>query len=162
MLDARHPDHVEQLGHAPRDRGLVHPAMLAQRVADVAEPGERVEQRAALEDHRDLFADVGHRVLAEVVEAPAFDDHLAAVGPLEPVEMPQHDALALAAAAEHDEGLAFEYFEVDAPQHGFAGEALAELPHLDKSFSSLIQRQSCIRFRSIEKTWSKRNPKSAP
>src|SRR5208283_5126429 len=134
-------------------------AMFAQRVADVAEHGEGVEQRAALEDHRDFFADVGHRVLAQVVEATAFDDHVAAVGPLEAIEMPQHDALAFAAAAEHDQGLAFEDLEIDALQYGLAGEALAELPHFDKSFSLLLQRQSCIRFRSIEKTWSKRNPK---
>src|ERR1700735_3489463 len=162
MLDARHPDHVEQLGHAPRDSSLVHPAVLAQWVADVAEYGEGVEQRAALEHHRNLLADVGHRVLAQVVQTPPFDDHLAAVGPLEPIEMPQHDALALAAAAEHDQRLAFEYLEIDALQNRLAGKALAELTHLDKSFSSLLQYQSRICFRSIEKTLSKRNPKSAP
>src|ERR1019366_1425231 len=120
---------------------LVHVAVLAQRIAHIVEHGERIEQRAALEDHPDLLADIGHRVLAEVVQPLALDDHLATVGALQPVEMPQHDALALAAAAEHDQSLAFEDVEIDSLQYRLSGERLSEPAGPDEAFSCVVGHQ---------------------
>src|ERR1700732_1805507 len=131
-LGALQIDHPEQLGHALAHLAFAERTVLAQRVADIAVHGLRVEQRAELKDHANLFSHLEQLVFIEPLERAPINPDLAAIGFDQAVQVAQDHALALAAAAQHDQRLARADIEIDALQNGFAVEALAQSAHADE------------------------------
>ena len=73
------PDEAEHFFDAAVDFLQRHVGFLVQLVADVFANGERVEERALLEDHPQIRADGHQLVLAELIDALAVDPHHAGV-----------------------------------------------------------------------------------
>src|SRR5579872_480388 len=80
-------DHLEDFVHAPPDARLIALAVLANRIADVAEYAQRIEQCAELEYHRDVAPHWKQFIFGKRVEPLATDQYFARIRTLEPVDV---------------------------------------------------------------------------
>src|SRR5262249_12301055 len=127
-------------------------AVLAERIGDVLADGERVEERALLEEHRHLPAHRHERVLVERAERDAVDLDLARVRPQEGVHVLQEHALARAAPAEHDERLSREHVERQTAQHRLRAEGLLEGAAADVRLGAHVSKKALVRKKSDTST----------
>src|SRR5207244_2830644 len=106
--------------------GTRHAAPLDQAEGDVFPDPQRIEQRAALEQH----AEFAHQRLARLAPQPdrllAIDANRAAIGPHQPEDSLDQHRFADPRAADHDEALARRNGEVDAVEHALAAERFLE------------------------------------
>ena len=100
LLGALQAHQLELLAHRGADLAPALPGVLAQREGDVVEHRHRIEQRAALEEHRHPPPQRRQLLLVERVDLDAVEHDAAGVGRLEAVEQAQEHALAGARAAE--------------------------------------------------------------
>ena len=105
--------------------------MLAQRVGDVLEDGERVEERGALEHEARAAPQRQHRLLAHALDPRAEEQHFPGVRPDESVGDAQEHGLARAAAAHDGERGALVEGDAHAAQHLVVLERLPHVPQLD-------------------------------
>ena len=91
--------------------------LFVQPVADVLGHGQRIEQRALLEQHADVAADAQKLALGHVVHSLAVHENRAAVGPEESEHKLQHDGFSRAARAEQHAHAPLRHAEADVAQH---------------------------------------------
>ena len=137
--------------------GIGMPAFLVELVADVFAHGERIEQRALLEDHPEVGADAHHVALRQLVHALAVHPDHAAVGVQQPGDDLQNRRLPGAARAEDDLGVAGDQREADVLQHHFLVERQAHLieqHHRRTRFAQDLRRRRgrcCLRH--VSTSW---------
>ena len=100
------PDEPQHLLDALPDLVERHVALLVELVADVLGHGQRVEQRAFLEHHAEVGADLHQLALAHPIDALAVDPDDAGVRPQQPEHQLEDRRLPGAARAEKDLGVA--------------------------------------------------------
>jgi hypothetical protein len=113
-----------------------------QRKGDVVENGHRVEERAFLERHPELLADLGALAVGKGPEVTAVHENPAGVRSDQPDQVLQENALAGAGRPDDDERLAFGDRQVDAVEHRLPVERLAEV--LDPDLGVAARRGSSV------------------
>src|SRR5213594_1339476 len=98
---------------------------------DVLGHGHGVEQRAVLEYVADLGAQLGELLALELRHVQPVHDHVAPVGPQQPVDHLQGDALPHPGGAEQRHRLAVLHLERNAVQHHVLEEPLVDVEQLD-------------------------------
>jgi len=151
LLRLLETDHREHLRHPRRNRFLVEHPMLAERKRDVVADGERVEERALLEEHAHATSHWNERILVEGLEPRTLDLDAAIVGSEEAVQVLQEHALAATATAHQDERLAFGHLEIHAAQHRLRTERLLHALTANDGRrhvlrKSLVRKKSAIRM----------------
>src|SRR6266851_3498005 len=148
--------HLGRQVHEPQ--ALEHPVIAEGRVViallvgdaepDVLGHAHRVEQRAVLEHVADLGAQGGQLLAPQLRHVQPVHGHVARVGPQQPVDHFQGDALPHAGRPEQREGLAVLHLERHAVQHHVLEEALVDVDQLDHfaTSRSFVVRASSIRI----------------
>ncbi len=106
--------------------------MLAQREGDVVVEVERPEQRAVLEEHAELLAQLEEVVVGERGDRLPGDDHVALVGVEQADDVLDAHRLAGARWAEDHRHLALGDPEVEPAQHAVGAEGLVHVDELDR------------------------------
>ena len=121
----------EQPVDAVGDLALVEARVLAQRVRDVLEDGQRVEERGALKDEAGAPPERQHRFLPQAVDPRAEQEDLAGIRPDEAIGDAQEHGLARAAAAHDGERRALRQGHAHTREHLVVLERLPHVPELD-------------------------------
>ena len=119
-------DLLERGLHAGADLRSGQPRGLTQREGHVVPAGERVEERAALEDHAIAPA---HRLevpAAQPGDVDVVDENAPRVGPDQPDQVFEEDGFPATAAADDDGDRPLRRFEIHAAQHVIGPERLGE------------------------------------
>ena len=116
LVRAGHAHQGQEAVDAVADLAQRHPRVLAERIGDVLEDGERVEERGALKHETGALANREHGFLPHPLDPHTEQRNLTPIGPDESVRDPEEDRLAGTAAAQQDHRLAMLDVEVQPVQ----------------------------------------------
>ena len=111
--------------------GGIHAVALDRTERHVLPDAQRVEQRAALEQHAELAHDLGAAVVAQADGFRAVDLDRARVRPHQAEDAFQQHRLAGARTADHHHGLSRRHVEIDAAQHLLGPEGFGDAAQRD-------------------------------
>jgi hypothetical protein len=123
----RDAHHLQQSADDLLDLIFGEAAAFAQREGDVLADGQRIEERAVLENHRDFTAHRLHLLFGELRDVLAGDEDAPGVGAQKTHDQLQRDRLAHAGAAQDAQRLARHHMKVDVLQHVQTAEGLRDI-----------------------------------